>query len=887
MKKIKYIIILFFLWSFTIVNNVFAINENIITQDWYFFENNWVYYWKKKLDETKLQSLVDSYNYSNLAYWFNNDQQTLISNLNWNNYYRYYMYKSMYYDIKINNISNVLKIENSSWEELSFNNENISWINNIKLYYNSFFNEKIATYNWETNDYILKNENNYINTANKIKVFLVSWEIIEFDFKFYLPELNFSNTLVNKNWYNMIILDSNNQIVLNWNQIDSSSISINSDNGLINQYNENNITTSLEYLNYNTPYIISFINNYDLFYKNYSIFNNNSCSSSWSIEFSKNWNWTSFYIYMNDNQDSAIFTDITYSIKKYNDQNWNFEEYTNFTSEFNWWNEVFIYPEDNWLYKIIPNVNTMDDYLCNTYYNKDKNYWIISSIYNNNSIYFFEDWYFWTYWTIEKVFPYLNQEINFDTSWEYSNFLDKIEKFDFKITDENQNIINEWDNSCLLDWNCTNNVTESINSYLSMNPDSRVLNLDIVYKDIYSLEKTFTKQYNYPKTPENYIEEFYYWDNFIWLYTHWFNNETIEQIKISDISWANNELIELTEAELNNLNNEVNLYINENGLSYDNYYDYFDEKLFELKWYNYIYNYNGYTLTLFSPRDKIKDLDKLIINSDLEIDLKTQIWKFIHNNFDLEKVWNLYTYINSWIIIDINSINNLEIIDKNNLIIQNEKINPEYINNYWSYYEMIESDETLYEIYQNKIIYEIVWEKILLIVPNSVFNNIKEIRLKNDINLIQKIDSFAQFWEIINFNDTTKIWLVNKESDYWYFSVNHYFMTPIENTLFIRKINLYKNAKNWFLKVDLNLTWTNITTKNLDKLYICTNYIDNIENIDNTLWCFNYDYINNFWLFIENINTVYIYWVKWIVNNDFKTIKIDFEIKYDEIIFEA
>ena len=200
---------------------------------------------------------------------------------------------------------------------------------------------------------------------------------------------------------------------------------------------------------------------------------------------------------------------------------------------------------------------------------------------------------------------------------------------------------------------------------------------------------------------------------------------------------------------------------------------------------------------------------------------------------------------------------------------------------------MIESDETLYEIYQNKIIYEIVWEKILLIVPNSVFNNIKEIRLKNDINLIQKIDSFAQFWEIINFNDTTKIWLVNKESDYWYFSVNHYFMTPIENTLFIRKINLYKNAKNWFLKVDLNLTWTNITTKNLDKLYICTNYIDNIENIDNTLWCFNYDYINNFWLFIENINTVYIYWVKWIVNNDFKTIKIDFEIKYDEIIFEA
>ena len=43
-----------------------------------------------------------------------------------------------------------------------------------------------------------------------------------------------------------------------------------------------------------------------------------------------------------------------------------------------------------------------------------------------------------------------------------------------------------------------------------MNPDSRVLNLDIVYKDIYSLEKTFTKQYNYPKTPENYIEEFYY-----------------------------------------------------------------------------------------------------------------------------------------------------------------------------------------------------------------------------------------------------------------------------------------------------------------------------------------------------------------------------------------
>gem|GEM_PF-6652798 len=78
----------------------------------------------------------------------------------------------------------------------------------------------------------------------------------------------------------MIILDSNNQVILNGNSIDSSSIFLNNDNGLINQYNENNITTSLEYLNYNTPYILSFINNYDLFYKNYSIFNNNSCSSS-------------------------------------------------------------------------------------------------------------------------------------------------------------------------------------------------------------------------------------------------------------------------------------------------------------------------------------------------------------------------------------------------------------------------------------------------------------------------------------------------------------------------------------------------------------------------------------------------------------------------------
>ena len=42
-------------------------------------------------------------------------------------------------------------------------------------------------------------------------------------------------------------------------------------------------------------------------------------------------------------------------------------------------------------------------------------------------------------------------------------------------------------------------------------------------------------------------------------------------------------MIELTEIELNNLNNEVNLYINENGLPYEKYYDYFDEKLFELK----------------------------------------------------------------------------------------------------------------------------------------------------------------------------------------------------------------------------------------------------------------------------------------------------------------
>lgn len=881
MKKIFKLLILSILFL-SFFKDISLANTNIIENEWYLFLSNWIYYWKKKLDEEKFQNSIDYSTFSLLKNQFYNNQNDLLLNLIWSNYYRYKMYQSFYYDFKISSDYNISKIENHLWEELDFYNTNINWINNIKLYYNSFFN-LYSPYYWYQ-DYIIKDKDNYIKKPELIKFYLSNWDIIEINFKFYIPEINFGNDIY---WDNTIILNQNNEVeIINNNSLLIESIKINNDNWLITNYWNDKITTSLEYLNYNTPYRIWFINNYDLFINEYEIFNYNSCNENDSkIEFWQYNEGEKFNFSINSYNDSWKFKSVELNISKYNLNSKIFETINNYEVEFLENNELKINWLDDWIYKIIPSFESFDWDICKNKYNIIKNYEINSYVNNNNFIFYNDNWFYWWYWTLEKIFPYLANEINFNKNWYYESMSQKIERFDFEVETKNWNKITSWNLECINDWYCIENISNEINNYINSSEEKSII-FKLVYKDKFNLERNYKKEYKYNDRKNNNLNLFYNWSNFSFLETWELWIEIINDLDIKNSNWENIIIESITNEELSNYYQEIEEDINLNNLSYDDFYLLLENKIYDNKNnLNIFYNFDWYRVTIFINKNNIKNIYEMIVNENeenIKINLKETIDKFYFDHLNLESIWNEYVYLNSWIIENINEIN---IFDSNNIIIEKSEIDNNEINiynNLNNYYELYYDEEYFKEKYQNKIIYKISNNNFLLMVPINIFEKINKILLNSNW-IIKNIEKYKDYSNEFNFSESKNLNILNKKSDYWYFAVTHNFIKPIDNSIFIRKLNIVTN-NSWFLKIDLDILWNNIKNIDYSKLYICSNFIENTQDILWNIECYNYEHINNFWLFFENINNAYIYWLNWIVNSDFEKIIINFKIEYSENI---
>lgn len=111
MKKLKYTVLLFiFCFSFFCGKIYASENNSILPDGTYLRETEGVYYGKKQLDETKIDSSELS---SNEKYWvkyyyrYNFDQ--FINRLQ-QDYYKKYIYQSLYYSIKLEDSQEVTAV---------------------------------------------------------------------------------------------------------------------------------------------------------------------------------------------------------------------------------------------------------------------------------------------------------------------------------------------------------------------------------------------------------------------------------------------------------------------------------------------------------------------------------------------------------------------------------------------------------------------------------------------------------------------------------------------------------------------------------------------------------------------------------------------------------
>jgi len=232
-NKNKNIFLITFSFLITILffNHSFANTWDIIqSNSWVFFldetKNNWVYYWKKKLEEQKLDSIIWSSwspTSATIKNNFYNYQNTFLGNYN-----NKYTYPYLYYEIDLNNDIEVTKIEYYLWNEMNFKWVSTwNWTSKIYLYFDSFYDKKIDNYG--NIEYIWKYENfkTYAFSPEKLKIFQSS-DIIEINFQFYLPKFdieNFYNGFIVRNLSNKIVInttsswDLNNNFKLNYDYV--------------------------------------------------------------------------------------------------------------------------------------------------------------------------------------------------------------------------------------------------------------------------------------------------------------------------------------------------------------------------------------------------------------------------------------------------------------------------------------------------------------------------------------------------------------------------------------------------------------------------------------------------------------------------------------------
>lgn len=147
-------------------------------------------------------------------------------------------------------------------------------------------------------------------------------------------------------------------------------------------------------------------------------------------------------------------------------------------------------------------------------------------------------------------------------------------------------------------------------------------------------------------------------------------------------------------------------------------------------------------------------------------------------------------------------------------------------------------------------------------------------------NLNNEDDIFyvINLWEYLDKVDNLNY--LSKDNDNKTLSVSHYNIDkPSSNYLFGRKINLsanndnqYSYWANYVYSLWVNISWTNIWNIDKSKLLVCSNQINWDDDISS---CDTLEYIESTQKSFDNF-TIYMYWLKWFVDSNFDSIKIDF-----------
>lgn len=253
--------------------------------------------------------------------------------------------------------------------------------------------------------------------------------------------------------------------------------------------------------------------------------------------------------------------------------------------------------------------------------------------------------------------------------------------------------------------------------------------------------------------------------------------------------------------------------------------------------------------------------------------------------------------------IDIENIDNLNYVfyDKNDNIISD-------VNEFRS--------EEIEEAYANTSPVEILWNIFYWTDPwYSSF-----IWIKND-SLI-----FDNIWKIVVFNNWTEVWTITFNSEQRAifekietdndlkggFSLRENISIEskkiiwknFENLIFNRKLKIdlsrfeeTYNSRILLDRINLKLDLINkINVTNIDKskLFVCRNAIgtqEQFDNIENMFWCYDLKSIeeDNTWFYYykeyPGIFNLYIYWKKWLVNEDFKNFDVNFKLFFSKMNF--
>lgn len=119
-------------------------------------------------------------------------------------------------------------------------------------------------------------------------------------------------------------------------------------------------------------------------------------------------------------------------------------------------------------------------------------------------------------------------------------------------------------------------------------------------------------------------------------------------------------------------------------------------------------------------------------------------------------------------------------------------------------------------------------------------------------------------------------------------SIDHYWkVLKLNGLLFARKLNLNYDKEQSWIKLDIDLVnKNNVTSINNDKLFVCDREIttqEQLDDISNLHWCVTLNELkkHNPWIIVSTFkNQIYIYGLKWYVNDDFVSFDVRFVIDF-------